>query len=273
MSSSFLGWSRCLTSSVEVRLDANERAIRVTVSVTAPAAELPASSTSWAGLFGLLCVGASLREDRTNSACSCHDHVGRQLAIVWVLQKVAKNLGFADRSRDALPGDLFGDFVRLCHLLFPDALRRCPELTVILPDDPPRRMIKVNHHCSELVPLEREQVDTDQIAAWEATASVANPRGRCMLSNGLVTWKLDRLGRSLPHLLAIVTDLKGRGISFRSLNLADGPHHSAWRAAVPNLGAPAQCERVMAGLAAARPSTVVPRLPAGADASIQIVHD
>ena len=35
--------------------------------------------------------------------------------------------------------------------------------------------------------------------------------------DGLVVWKLDRLGRSLPHLLTIVTDLKHRGVSFRSL--------------------------------------------------------
>lgn len=33
----------------------------------------------------------------------------------------------------------------------------------------------------------------------------------------LVVWKLDRLGRSLPHLLTIVTDLKTRGVAFRSL--------------------------------------------------------
>jgi len=33
----------------------------------------------------------------------------------------------------------------------------------------------------------------------------------------LVVWKLDRLGRSLSHLLAIVTALQTRGVAFRSL--------------------------------------------------------
>ncbi len=36
----------------------------------------------------------------------------------------------------------------------------------------------------------------------------------------LVVWKLDRLGRSLPHLLAVVNDLKARGVAFRSLTEA-----------------------------------------------------
>ncbi len=33
----------------------------------------------------------------------------------------------------------------------------------------------------------------------------------------LVVWKLDRFGRSLPHLLAIVTNLKNHGVAFRSV--------------------------------------------------------
>jgi DNA invertase Pin-like site-specific DNA recombinase len=33
----------------------------------------------------------------------------------------------------------------------------------------------------------------------------------------LVVWKLDRLGRSLPHLLSIVNTLKDRQVAFRSL--------------------------------------------------------
>jgi DNA invertase Pin-like site-specific DNA recombinase len=76
--------------------------------------------------------------------------------------------------------------------------------------------------------------------------------------NGLVVWKLDRLGRSLPHLLAIVADLKGRGISFRSLTEqmdTTTPHGELLFSIFGSLAQYEQAltrERVMAHLAAAR---------------------
>lgn len=74
----------------------------------------------------------------------------------------------------------------------------------------------------------------------------------------LVVWKLDRLGRSLPHLLAIVNGLKERGVAFRFLTdpmNTTTPHGELlfWI-----FGALAQYERaltgerVTAGLAAAK---------------------
>jgi len=34
----------------------------------------------------------------------------------------------------------------------------------------------------------------------------------------LVVWRLDRLGRSMRHLITLVEDLRNKGIGFRSLN-------------------------------------------------------
>lgn len=39
----------------------------------------------------------------------------------------------------------------------------------------------------------------------------------CRAGDILVVWKLDRLGRSLAHLVATVKDLAGRSVGFRSL--------------------------------------------------------
>jgi DNA invertase Pin-like site-specific DNA recombinase len=74
----------------------------------------------------------------------------------------------------------------------------------------------------------------------------------------LVVWKLDRLGRSLPHLLAIVNDLRTRGIGFRSLTEQMDTTTPQGEFLFHVFGALAQFERsltqerVKAGLAAAR---------------------
>ncbi|MGE5781108.1 MAG: recombinase family protein [Hyphomicrobiales bacterium] len=77
-------------------------------------------------------------------------------------------------------------------------------------------------------------------------------------SDVLVVWKLDRLGRSLSHLLALVTDLKERSVAFRSLTEQMDTTTPHGELLFSIFGALAQYERalikerVMAGLAAAR---------------------
>lgn len=74
----------------------------------------------------------------------------------------------------------------------------------------------------------------------------------------LVVWKLDRLGRSLPHLLEIVAELKARGVAFRSPTEAMDTDTPQGELLFSIFGALAQYERaltrerVLAGLAAAR---------------------
>ena len=74
----------------------------------------------------------------------------------------------------------------------------------------------------------------------------------------LVVWKLDRLDRSLPHLLAIVNDLKRGGVAFRSLTEqmdTTTPHGELLFGIFGSLAQYERAltrERVIAGLAAAR---------------------
>lgn len=74
----------------------------------------------------------------------------------------------------------------------------------------------------------------------------------------LVVWKLDRLGRSLPHLLKIVTGLRDNGVGFRSLTEQMDTTTPHGELLFHLFGALAQYERaltqerVRAGLAAAR---------------------
>ncbi len=74
----------------------------------------------------------------------------------------------------------------------------------------------------------------------------------------LVVWKLDRLGRSLPHLIEMVSDLQKRGVGFRSLTESLDTTSAMGEFIFHVFGALAQYERslirerVQAGLEAAR---------------------
>jgi DNA invertase Pin-like site-specific DNA recombinase len=73
----------------------------------------------------------------------------------------------------------------------------------------------------------------------------------------LIVWKLDRLGRSLPHLIETVTALERRGVGFRSITEAIDTTTPGGRLVFHLFGALAQFERDLiqertrAGLAAA----------------------
>ena len=74
----------------------------------------------------------------------------------------------------------------------------------------------------------------------------------------LVVWKLDRLGRSLSHLLTIIDSLKDKQVAFRSLTEGMDTTKPSGELLFHVFGALAQYERaliqerVMAGLAAAK---------------------
>ena len=73
----------------------------------------------------------------------------------------------------------------------------------------------------------------------------------------LVVWRLDRLGRSLPHLIEVIGALEARGVGFRSLTESIDTTTSGGRLIFHVFGALGQFERDLirertkAGLAAA----------------------
>lgn len=74
----------------------------------------------------------------------------------------------------------------------------------------------------------------------------------------LIVWKLDRLGRSLPHLVEVVDSLRETGVGFRSLQEQIDTTSAGGRFYLHILAALAEFERAMisertkAGMAAAR---------------------
>jgi DNA invertase Pin-like site-specific DNA recombinase len=74
----------------------------------------------------------------------------------------------------------------------------------------------------------------------------------------LVVWKLDRLGRSLAHLIDVVRDLGQRGVDFRSLSESIDTTTAGGRLVFHMMGSLAEFERSLisertkAGIAAAK---------------------
>ena len=95
----------------------------------------------------------------------------------------------------------------------------------------------------------------------------------------LVVWRLDRLGRSIPHLVGLVEELLGKGIGFRSLQdgvidttTASGELIFNIFSSLAQFERPLIQERTTAGLAAARArgrlggrKPISPDDPAGGD--------
>ena len=83
----------------------------------------------------------------------------------------------------------------------------------------------------------------------------------------LMVWRLDRLGRSLPHLLAVASDLQDRGIELRSLTEVIDTTTPGGRLIFHVFGAVAEFERAIAaertaaGVAAARAAGRYPGRP------------
>lgn len=80
----------------------------------------------------------------------------------------------------------------------------------------------------------------------------------CRPGDTFVVWKLDRLGRNLTHVRAVVEDLRERGIGFRSITEGLTDEGPMGKVMIAVLGAFAEferdvmIERTKAGLEAAR---------------------
>ena len=111
--------------------------------------------------------------------------------------------------------------------------------------------------CSPLGVDERHLFEDKASGARSDRSGLAGALDYVRTGDCLVVWKLDRLGRSLPHLLEIVTGLEARQVGFRSLTeqMDTTTPQGAFLFSV--FGALAQYERalarerIMAGLEAA----------------------
>jgi len=105
--------------------------------------------------------------------------------------------------------------------------------------------------CSKIFTDTASGAKTERIGLDEALSYVRK-------GDTLVVWRLDRLGRSLPHLITTMTDLLERGIGFKSLTEKIDTTTSGGKLIFHIFGALAEFERnlirerTQAGLTAAR---------------------
>ena len=109
-----------------------------------------------------------------------------------------------------------------------------------------------------------EKVGVDRIfvdkasGATESRPALDELLGQLRAGDSVVVWRLDRLGRSLKHLIDVVGDLEQRGVGLRSLTESIDTSTPAGKLVFHVFGALAEFERDMirertqAGLAAAR---------------------
>jgi DNA invertase Pin-like site-specific DNA recombinase len=108
-----------------------------------------------------------------------------------------------------------------------------------------------NAECTKIFTDTASGVKTERIGLEEALAYVRK-------GDTLVVWRLDRLGRSLPHLITTMTGLEERSIGFKSLTEDIDTTTSGGKLIFHIFGALAEFERnlirerTQAGLTAAR---------------------
>lgn len=105
-----------------------------------------------------------------------------------------------------------------------------------------------------------EKIFRDEGVSGAATTRPGLNEALSTLQEGdvLTVWRLDRLGRSLPHLITIIEDLQNRGVGFKSLSESIDTTTSGGKLIFHIFGALAEfersliAERTRAGLQAAK---------------------
>jgi DNA invertase Pin-like site-specific DNA recombinase len=104
-----------------------------------------------------------------------------------------------------------------------------------------------------------EQIYTDNVSGTKAhRPGLENALSHLRSGDTLVVWRLDRLGRSLRHLIDTVTELQDKGIGFKSLQESIDTTTSGGKLIFHIFGALAEFEReiirerTQAGLQSAR---------------------